>query len=68
MGPSYLSTTESNSPPNIKRKNCANVALHFAKTRSPPSMISMPCEREGQFTVQVGLDATPLAKEKMIAA
>ena len=35
-GPSLSSTTKSNSPPNIKRKYCANVALHFGKTHHRP--------------------------------
>ena len=35
-GPSLSSTTESDSPPKIKHKNCANVALHFAKTAHRP--------------------------------
>src|SRR5271166_2807108 len=35
-GPSLSSTTESDSSPNIKRKNCANVALHFEKPAHRP--------------------------------
>ena len=35
-GPSLSSTTESNSKSNIKRKNCANVALQFEKTAHRP--------------------------------
>src|SRR6202022_2019845 len=35
-GPSLSSTTESDSKPNIKRKNRANVALHFEKTAHRP--------------------------------
>ena len=39
-GPSLSSTTEFDSPPDIKRKNCANVALHFAKTAHRPNDIN----------------------------
>jgi hypothetical protein len=35
-GPSLSSTTESDSKPNIKRKNCADVALHLEKSPRRP--------------------------------
>jgi hypothetical protein len=47
---SLSTTAESDRLPNIKRKHCANVALHFEKEASSPPSIIMPCERKGQFT------------------